>query len=38
VRRLFFSDLDSGQEVELADILTAIYDTIIREGTLPRPS
>jgi DNA-binding MarR family transcriptional regulator len=38
VRRLFFSDLDSGQEVELADILTAVYDTIIREGTLPRPS
>jgi hypothetical protein len=38
VRRLFFSDLDSGQEVELADILSAVYETILREGTLPRPS
>jgi DNA-binding MarR family transcriptional regulator len=37
VRRLFFSDLDSGQEVELADILSAVYETILREGTLPRP-
>jgi DNA-binding MarR family transcriptional regulator len=37
VRRLFFSDLDGGQEAELAGILTAIYETIIREGTLPRP-
>jgi DNA-binding MarR family transcriptional regulator len=37
VRRLFFSDLGSGQEVELADILSAVYETILREGTLPRP-
>ena len=37
VRRLFFSDLDGGQEAELAGILTAVYETIIREGTLPRP-
>lgn len=37
VRRLFFSDLDSSQESQLADILSAVYETIIREGTLPRP-
>jgi DNA-binding MarR family transcriptional regulator len=37
IRRLFFSDLDGGQEAELAGILTAVYETIIREGTLPRP-
>ena len=37
VRRLFFSDLDGGQEAELAGILTAVYETIMREGTLPRP-
>jgi DNA-binding MarR family transcriptional regulator len=37
VRRLFFSDLDGDQEAELAGILTAVYATIIREGTLPPP-
>lgn len=37
VRRLFFSDLSTAQERELADILTSVYETILREGTLPRP-
>jgi DNA-binding MarR family transcriptional regulator len=37
VRRLFFTDLDAKQETELAEILSVIYETIIREGTLPRP-
>jgi DNA-binding MarR family transcriptional regulator len=37
VRRLFFTDLDPGQQTELADMLSAIYETILREGTLPRP-
>lgn len=37
VRRLFFSGLTPAQEAELADILSVIYETIIWEGTLPRP-
>lgn len=37
VRRLVFSDLTTTEVAELADILSEIYDTIIREGTLPRP-
>jgi DNA-binding MarR family transcriptional regulator len=38
VRQLFFSDLDKAKEHELADILTSIYETILREGTLPVPA
>nr|WP_183508467.1 MULTISPECIES: MarR family winged helix-turn-helix transcriptional regulator [unclassified Mycolicibacterium] len=37
VRTLFFSDLDARQESELADTLATVYDTLLREGTLPRP-
>jgi DNA-binding MarR family transcriptional regulator len=38
VRHLFFSDLDKAKERELGDILTSIYETILREGTLPAPA
>jgi len=37
VRTLFFSDIDSRQEAQLADILASVYESILREGTLPRP-
>lgn len=37
VKKLFFTDIDSTQEVELADILGVVYENILREGTLPRP-
>src|SRR6185437_6662816 len=37
VRATFFSDIDDLQEAELADILSTIYENILREGTLPRP-
>ncbi|WP_445166762.1 MarR family winged helix-turn-helix transcriptional regulator [Mycolicibacterium sp. Dal123E01] len=37
VRTLFFSDLEPQQESELADTLATVYDSILREGTLPRP-
>lgn len=37
VKSLFFSDLDARQEKDLADILAVVYDSILREGTLPRP-
>jgi DNA-binding MarR family transcriptional regulator len=37
VRRLFFTDISDGQEDALADILSAVYENILREGTLPRP-
>jgi DNA-binding MarR family transcriptional regulator len=37
VRKLFFSDLDKAGAEQLADLLGAVYETILREGTLPRP-
>jgi DNA-binding MarR family transcriptional regulator len=37
VRQLFFSDLSTVQERELADILTSVYESILRKGTLPAP-
>lgn len=37
VRRLFFTDITAGQEDVLADILSVVYENILREGTLPRP-
>lgn len=37
VRTLFFSDIDSRQEAQLTDILATVYESILREGTLPRP-
>lgn len=37
IKQLFFSDIDSDQEAELADILATVYETILRLGTLPRP-
>ncbi|WP_227999766.1 MarR family winged helix-turn-helix transcriptional regulator [Mycolicibacterium sp. P1-5] len=38
VRTLFFSDLDARQDEQLADILATVYESILREGTLPRPA
>ncbi|MBI3217364.1 MAG: winged helix-turn-helix transcriptional regulator [Mycobacterium sp.] len=37
IRRLVFSDTTPGQEAELAGILSVVYESILREGTLPRP-
>jgi DNA-binding MarR family transcriptional regulator len=37
VRSTVFSDTDRGQEAALADILAAVYDSILRRGTLPPP-
>jgi DNA-binding MarR family transcriptional regulator len=37
VRTLFFSDLDQDRVVELGDLLHDVYESILREGTLPRP-
>lgn len=37
VRRAFFADLDDGQEAALADVLGAVYESLLREGALPRP-
>ena len=37
VRTLFFSDLDEDRVDELGDLLGEVFQTILREGTLPRP-
>jgi DNA-binding MarR family transcriptional regulator len=37
VRKLFFSDLDESRVVELGDLLDAVYQNILREGSLPTP-
>jgi DNA-binding MarR family transcriptional regulator len=37
VRTLFFSDLDEDRVVELGDLLDEVYQSILREGTLPTP-
>ena len=37
VKELFFSDLDRDQQGDLADLLDAAYESILRHGTLPRP-
>ena len=37
VRTLFFSDLDNAAADQLADLLGEVYETILRNGTLPRP-
>jgi DNA-binding MarR family transcriptional regulator len=37
VRTLFFSDLTEDRVVELGDLLDDVYQTLLREGTLPRP-
>jgi DNA-binding MarR family transcriptional regulator len=37
VRALFFSDLDDAAADRLADLLGHVYETILRNGTLPRP-
>lgn len=37
VRRAFFADLDARQDEALADVLGAVYESLLREGTLPRP-
>lgn len=37
VRRLFFSGLTEDHVVHLGDLLDEVYESILREGTLPRP-
>ena len=37
VKQVFFSDLKREQEKELGDILSTVYGSILREGTLPLP-
>jgi DNA-binding MarR family transcriptional regulator len=37
VRTLFFSDLDENRVVELGGLLDDVYQTLLREGTLPKP-
>ncbi|MCV7416139.1 winged helix-turn-helix transcriptional regulator [Mycolicibacterium litorale] len=37
VKALFFADLTPAQDHALADILEAAYESILRNGTLPRP-
>ncbi|MDA2892062.1 MarR family winged helix-turn-helix transcriptional regulator [Mycolicibacterium sp. BiH015] len=37
VGTLFFSDLDTQKQNQLADILGVVYESILRHGTLPRP-
>jgi DNA-binding MarR family transcriptional regulator len=37
VRTLFFTDLDDAAADQLADLLGHVYETILRNGTLPRP-
>ena len=37
VRRVFFADIDAGQEADLTAVLSAVYENLLREGTLPRP-
>lgn len=37
VRTLFFSDLDDAAADRLADLLGNVYETILRNGTLPPP-
>ena len=37
VRQIFFTDIGAEQEADLTDILTTVYENILREGTLPRP-
>jgi DNA-binding MarR family transcriptional regulator len=38
VRRLFFGELGATDQDELARILSAVYENILAEGTLPRPA
>jgi DNA-binding MarR family transcriptional regulator len=35
VRKLFFSDLDRDDTHQLAQLLRQVYESIVREGTLP---
>jgi DNA-binding MarR family transcriptional regulator len=37
VRTLFFSDLDDASADMLADLLGEVFESILRNGTLPRP-
>jgi DNA-binding MarR family transcriptional regulator len=37
VRRSFFADVGHAQEDALAEMLAAVYENLLREGTLPRP-
>ena len=37
IRQLFFSELAADRTIELGDLLGEVYQTILREGTLPTP-
>jgi len=37
VHGAFFADLDPEHEDALADILAVVHESLLREGTLPRP-
>jgi DNA-binding MarR family transcriptional regulator len=37
VREAFFADLDAAQQRALGDALAVVYESILRQGTLPRP-
>jgi DNA-binding MarR family transcriptional regulator len=37
VRRAFFSELDERQENALADVLADVHESLLHQGTLPRP-
>jgi DNA-binding MarR family transcriptional regulator len=37
VRAAFFADLDADQESALGDALAVVYESLLRQGTLPRP-
>lgn len=37
VREAFFADLDERQQNALADVLGTVYESLLREGSLPRP-
>ena len=38
VRQIFFSDIRAAQEADLADILSTVYENILREGTCRDPA
>ncbi len=37
VREAFFADISTDQQDDLADILSIVYENILRVGSLPRP-
>jgi len=37
IKSLFFADLSRDRQTQLADALETVYESILRNGTLPRP-